>query len=79
METIDLRALDQLTWTVAVVCKAALGSGAIEIPMKDGSLLLGQLHKDWTPEKIRLQLTALDMKDAYSSLDSTSRNNVVQW
>ena len=68
VEKIDLRALDQLTWTMALICKVALGSGAIEIPLKDGSVLTGELHSDWTADNLSCKLTTLDMKDAYKQL-----------
>ena len=68
VEKIDLHALDQLTWTIAVICKAAHERGHVEIPLKNGSLLTGRVHQDWNAKKLSCKITALDMKDAYKQL-----------
>ena len=68
VEKIDLHALDQLTWTMALICKIALGNRTVEIPLKDGSRLTGKLHDDWNVGNLHCKLTTLDMKDAYKQL-----------
>ncbi|CAK8996836.1 Uncharacterized protein SCF082_LOCUS4952 [Durusdinium trenchii] len=68
VEKIDLHALDQLTWTIAVICKVAHERGHVEIPLKNGSLLTGRVHQDWNAKKLSCKITALDMKDAYKQL-----------
>ena len=68
VEKIDLHALDQLRWTISVICKAAHNRGCVEIPLKDGSCLIGEVHRDWSAKKLACKVTALDMKDAYKQL-----------
>ena len=47
---------------------AAHNRGYVEIPLKDGSCLTGEVHRDWSAKKLACKVTALDMKDAYKQL-----------
>jgi hypothetical protein len=78
-EKIDLHALDQLTWIVSVVCKAAFCKGVVEIPLKTGNVLYGKMHSDWNSDNIRCELCTVDLKDAYKQfgIHEQDRNKAV--
>ena len=73
-EKLDLHALDQLTWIIALLCKWSLGKGFLDIPLKDGSRLEGKIHRDWNAENLKCLISTIDLKDAYKQFGIHARD-----
>ena len=78
-EKIGLHALDQLAWTISLISRAATDKGFIEVPLKSGECLTGQLHADWNGESIKCLISTIDLKDAYKQfgIHREDRNKAV--
>ena len=67
-EKLDLHALDQLVWLLALLHKVAADRGCFEVPLKNGGRLRGRVHETWTPEKLETLISTIDLQDAYKQL-----------
>ena len=78
-ERIDLHALDQMAWTMSLFYKVFASKGYVEVKLKDGTILSGKVHEDWTMANKKCVVTTVDLKDAYKQLgvSALDRNKAV--
>ena len=67
-ERIDLHALDQMAWTLSLFYKVFASRGYVDVKLKDGTILSGKVHDDWTMANKKCVVTTVDLKDAYKQL-----------
>lgn len=61
-EKIDLHALDQLTWLTSILYRHAGQERCIDLPLKDGTRLRGEVHPGWTADALMCELTTVDQR-----------------
>ena len=78
-EKIDLHAMDQMTWLMAMFYRFTTETGCIDVVLSDGERLTGKVHEEWKNRDNRSLLTTLDLKDAYKQLGlhESDRNKAV--
>lgn len=78
-EKLDLHSLDQLAWTISALYKFFGKRGGVDITLKDGRRLQGEVHCDWLKCDAKCLITTLDLKDAYKQLGihESDRNKAV--
>ena len=67
-ERATLYALDHLMWMSIFLARLYRQGGEFKFELEDGSVLIGNVHKDWLEAGVDLKVTAMDLKSAYKQL-----------
>jgi len=67
-EKIELRAMEQILWTLVTLTKMMKKGGEIKLELKSGRQLHGFVHPEWCANGPRFSSTCIDLKSAYKQL-----------
>ena len=67
-DKIDLRALDELIWTLRAWTTWVLNRGTCEVTLSSGEVLSGGVHGAWSGDAAAPLLTTMDLHSAYKQL-----------
>ena len=68
-ERVTLKALDELVWACALVCRVAKAKGCVRLELGSGEILEGPLRKVWRDSsRVRPLTKTYDLRSAYKQL-----------
>ena len=68
VEKIELRTMDHVLWSVFTLVKFLMFEGRMELRLKSGDTLAGEVHTEWKAVEPVFKTSCIDLKSAYKQL-----------